>query len=399
MKLRQRPADFQVVEESAVEPREQGSFGLYRLVKTGIPTLEALAIVAREMRVPRSRVTVGGLKDAHAVTEQAVAIAAGPARDLRHPAFDLRYLGRTDGPLGREAVRGNRFRIAIRDLSREEAALVGPRLAAAARDGVPNYFDEQRFGSARATGEFPGRLLVTGDPEGALRLLIGTPGPEDRSQRKRLRATLGRLWGDWEGALRELPRSSERSIVAFLKDHPRDFGGAVDRLESDFRHLALSAYQSLVWDRILVALLSRRLGATARPVETRYVRLVFWEEAPATVLDELRALKIPLPRHDAEYAGELREIASEVLGSDGVTVEGFRARGLRETEFRPGQRPAVVVPEEATAEAPVTDELNAGRQAASVAFRLPSGSYATIVVKRLALGFRGGGGRRADRVR
>lgn len=385
MKIKQLPEDFQVVEEADVTPAAAGPVALYRLHKEHVGTLEALGRAARLLGVPRGACAVAGLKDAHARTEQWLSAEGGPAEDRGDAQIRLVYAGRTDAPLRRAQVLGNRFRITLRDLNVAQAGAVAGALERCAAHGVPNYFDTQRFGSARATGAFPAKAILTGEPETGLRWLLAVPTRGERRRERRIHEIFAQHWGDWPAVLAALPRCPEYRVAAHLRSHPRDFPGAFEQLPEDLRHLVLAAWQSYLWNRIVAAWLARRLGPTAVAFTTAYQRLVRWETpAPelAAALDELR---VPLPRHDAEYAGEWRELAAEVLGSEGVTVEGLFPRRLKRTDLRRGLRAARVVPAEPACEPPAADELNRGRFAVTLGFRLPRGAYATVVLKCLGL--------------
>ncbi len=135
-----------------------------------------------------------------------------------------------------------------------------------AREGVPNYFDDQRFGSvAGEGGEFIARLLVRGRFEDALRLALAAPYEFDRAAQKEEKRLLAAHWGDWARLKDVLPRGHARSLVDYLRVHPGDFRGAVARLRPELRGLYLSAYQSHLWNRMLAHWLTHApaAGATA----------------------------------------------------------------------------------------------------------------------------------------
>jgi tRNA pseudouridine13 synthase len=69
--------------------------------------------------------------------------------------------GRHTRKLRRGVHRANRFRLLLRDVSGERAALE-QRLQQAREDGVPNYFGEQRFGRGGAGLEQARRWALTG---------------------------------------------------------------------------------------------------------------------------------------------------------------------------------------------------------------------------------------------
>src|SRR5207253_9704274 len=126
----------------------------------------------------------------------------------------VEYLGRTTAPFSSQDVRGNRFRIIVRDLSEEQIRLAQQALEEVRRDALPNYLDEQRFGSASG-GEFVARHLVLGQFEEALRLALTAPYEFDDAANKKEKAFLRAHWGDWKKCLnqsreRERPGSHSR---------------------------------------------------------------------------------------------------------------------------------------------------------------------------------------------
>ena len=118
-------------------------------------------------------------------------------------------------------------------------------------DGLPNYFDDQRFGSLGYSGEFIAHAWLVGNHERALELALAEANPFDRSGIKGQKAILRAHWGQWTEAKARLERSSARSIVTYLVDHPTDFRGAFARLRREFRTLYFSAFQSHLWNLIL----------------------------------------------------------------------------------------------------------------------------------------------------
>ena len=103
-------------------------------------------------------------------------------------------------------------------------------LAATQADGLPNYFDDQRFGSVGFSGEFIGHAWLLGDHERAL-----APGPGGTQSVRPCRSQgsegdLREFWGRWPRQRTGSERSSTRSIVTYLVDHPTDFRGAFARL-------------------------------------------------------------------------------------------------------------------------------------------------------------------------
>ena len=179
MKLKQKPEDFRV-EEIAQPPLGAGGFALYRLAKESLGTPEAVGAICRAWRLKREAIAVGGLKDRHAVTRQYVSIENGPRRRLNQTNFSLEYLGQTSRPFESSDISANRFEIVIRDLVAPEVEKITALLPIVVEAGVPNYFDDQRFGSVIGHGDFLAKAIMLGDYERALRLALAAPYPHDR---------------------------------------------------------------------------------------------------------------------------------------------------------------------------------------------------------------------------
>jgi tRNA pseudouridine13 synthase len=375
VKIKQRPEDFQVTELDRYALAKDGAFSLYRLVKWDVGTIEAVANLARNWKLPRAAVSFGGLKDRHARTEQVISIREGPPRHFEGSAYRLEFLGRSRDPITRASFSANRFEIVVRDLGEV------PDLEPVRRFGLPNYFDDQRFGSLRGTrGEFIGRALVRGEHEKALRLAVASPSPEDRRKDREVRTLVRDRWGDWAGLRDTLPPGVERTVASYLADHPGAYGFAFELLDPNLRILYVSAYQSYLWNRVLAEIV-RPLPDTFEVAYTAG-RHVFYRALAPDTHDRLAELAIPLVTPSQAFEGEARDATSRVLAGEGVEPRQFRLKKLRKTFFGKGRRDAIVAPADLKAREG-GDELNRGRKKLTLSFELPKGSYATLLVKRL----------------
>jgi tRNA pseudouridine13 synthase len=386
MKVKQQADDFQVEEVTDVLPGG-GPFALYRLEKRGWTTPDALAALRRRWGVEPRRLSYGGLKDRHAHTVQYLTIWHGPRRDLRHHDVEVRYLGQVAAAYTSWDVRCNRFRLTLRDLAPGEREGVEARLGEVAGQGVPNYFDDQRFGSVAAEGgELVGRLLVRGRFEEALKLALAAPYEFDRAGPKREKAILREHWGDWPRCKELLPRCHARSLVDYLNVHPGDFRGAVVRLRPELRGLYLSAYQSHLWNRVLARWLTQQCRpGQLRPVRLRLGAVPFHRDLEPERLAELSALRLPLPaaRWKPEEGDARAELVRAVLAEEGLELRDLQVKGVRELFFSRGERAALCRPGGLNWEVGA-DERRKGRLRLTLAFELPRGSYATLVVKAAA---------------
>jgi tRNA pseudouridine13 synthase len=387
MKLKQRPDDFRVEELTDVAPGCEGSFAFYHLEKRGWSTPDALAAIRRRWQLQPQRLSYGGLKDRHAWTTQYLTIHHGPRRGLNHQQVTLHYLGQVRKPYTSHHITANRFRITLRDLAPTEQAGIEARVRQVAAEGAPNYFDDQRFGSVAGEGEeFIGRLVVRGRFEEALKLALTGPYEHDRAAQKQEKRFLTTHWGDWDVCKDKLPRGHARSLVDYLRVHPGDFRGAVARLRPELRGLYLSAYQSHLWNRMLARWLQQHL----RPDRLRAVALRLGEFPLHTGLDPdqqaaLANLRLPLPsaRLKMDESDPLYPLVRDVVIEEGLDLRDLQVRGVREMFFSRGERAALCLPTGLGAQF-ADDELHPRRLKATLAFDLPRGCYATLIVKAVA---------------
>ncbi|HEV3168435.1 MAG TPA: tRNA pseudouridine(13) synthase TruD [Isosphaeraceae bacterium] len=384
MKLKRQPEDFRVEELPLVSGSDRGRFGFYRLTKRGLGTLEAIEAIVRRWNLPRSVVSYGGLKDRHALTLQYLTIFDGPDRALHEESLELEPLGRLAHPYGPQHFQGNRFAVVLRNLKGPAAETALRALAELPRDGLPNYFDDQRFGSVGFEGGFVAAAWLAGDHERALRLAIAEPNPADRPGTKAEKVILRDCWGDWPAAKARLERSHARSIVTYLVDHPTDFRGAFARLRRDLRSLYFSAYQSYLWNLMLGRLIDRIARPDQRtPIDFKVATLPIHHGLESDQAEELAQARLPLPSSRNKLpAGPVRDLALSVTQEMGVAWEDLRVKHLKDVFFSKGDRAAVFFPVNLS-HSLAPDELYLKRQKLTLAFDLPKGAYATLVVKRV----------------
>lgn len=170
--IRTRPEDFVVEEIPAYEPAGNGSHVMLLVRKTGLTTLECARRLARRFGVDPCDVGYAGMKDRHAVTTQTFSIPLHEAKPidaigpLDIEGVELLSAARHGNKLRTGHLRGNRFRIVLRNIEPPSAAdSVAQALLDTGRRGIPNAFGPQRFGR---DGSNPQRALawLTGSGRG-----------------------------------------------------------------------------------------------------------------------------------------------------------------------------------------------------------------------------------------
>lgn len=431
MSIKQNPEDFRV-EEVLAEAVARGAqdrpgagrgLALYRLMKQGLATPEAVERVARALRVPVDAVAFGGLKDKHATTIQHITVdfvglagsrwarpagnakgapgqgapGAGPGgRPSGDPAarltapkklggrnWEIELLGWVAQPLGGGDIAANRFSIVIFDLSMHNCRNMdgAAKMLGTGVEGelaFVNYFGSQRFGTTRHGQGFLAKRLIKGQFEEALKLAIAVPAAQDRPADKAFKHILADHWGDWRAALRKLPNLGNRRAVEVLAGGG-DFRAAFAALPYFLQQINVEAYQSYLWNATAGELVTRlcpkeRVWDAVDPL--RLMRFAAYD-----ALDEsLRGLVLPLLSPGTKLQGPWADAAKSVLQQEGIGVEELRIPGMKRPFFGEAPRRLVAVAKGFGMTRPDADLRKKGRFTRRAAFELPRGCYATVLL-------------------
>lgn len=316
------PEDFVVEEVPAYLPCGSGDHVWLWVEKRGLTTMDLLHELGRALDCDERSFGIAGLKDAQAISRQWVSIEhidPKAAEGLHGERFAVLQVSRHGNKLRMGHLRGNRFVVVLRGTRPEDLAIAQQGLAELVSLGVPNYFGEQRFGKRGAN----------------------------------LQKGLDVLRGNARAFAAKMPR--------------RVFG------------LVISAVQSEVFNRVVLArrqalhvLLSGDLAFLHRNGS------VFAVEDPQRELPRLQAVEIspsgPMPGPEMMLPeGEPWAIEQRAMTDLGVSIESFANLPFR---LGRGERRPLRVPVSEAAVAAVPHGLQ-------LTFALPSGSYATSVLREL----------------
>lgn len=149
-RFRVSPEDFFVEELPAFVPSGEGEHLLLTIEKRGLNTAFVAKQLAQWAGIAEMGIGYAGLKDRHAVTRQRFSVhlpkkIAPEAGALEIDGLKVLEQHWHQRKLPRGALAGNRFVLALRDVSGDREA-IERRLQSMRASGVPNYFGEQRFG-------------------------------------------------------------------------------------------------------------------------------------------------------------------------------------------------------------------------------------------------------------
>lgn len=386
MKLKVTPEDFIVRERLALKLKPAGAYSVYRLEKRHWNTLDCIDHLARRHGLrPLAR---AGLKDRHALTTQYLSLPGSGPRLVREANYCLRLVGKADEPVSPALLIGNDFIITVRSLTTTELESFQTNLRLVRQYGLPNYFDEQRFGSARHAEGFIARRLADGHLNGALKLYLATPAATDPPAVRRNKQALAAHWGDWQACAR-LATNEAKPALDQLARNRNDFAGAIRRLPRALLDLFLNAWQSWLWNETVVELI-RSLGVKSSTLDYSQGQLVFWHQLTPEQMKFLSRAVLPTAAPGISFASErVGRAAAAVFERENIKPERLRLPvRIPGVYFKSFERQILLRPTRLHLSAPADDERYPGRSKLRLSFQLPPGSYATIVVKRLSLNTR-----------
>ena len=383
--IKQRAEDFFVQELPLYEPGGQGEHVYVEVQKVGLTTFDAIAQLARGLNVSSRGIGYAGMKDARAVTRQIFSILGTTeeaVKSLQIPNVTVLWAARHDNKLRLGHLSGNRFAIKIRNVQPTDVVKLQPVAELLSKRGMPNYFGEQRFGR-RGNNDLLGAALIRDDNEAVLKLLLGTPDAsvDDPATLKARTAFDAR---DNATAMHAWPRRSgmERRILARLMKTHRP-SAAVRTVDEKIRRLWISALQSRVFNAVVAQRIDqldqlwtgdwayKHENGACFPVEDAATEQPRADAFEISATGPLVGYRMSLPQ------GKALEIEQAALADVHLAPEDFRKAGKH--KVKGARRPLRVRPTDLE----LTGGVDEHGGYIAVAFTLPSGSYATVLLREL----------------
>ncbi len=321
------PEDFRVTELPLYAASGEGEHVWFRVQKVGMDGQTLVDKVADRFGVSRSEVGFAGFKDKYAVTQQWMSVwdrALDPAELMGQWSEEITVLEATrhTNKLKMGQLEGNHFVLTLRDVPADQIVFAEAILERIKSHGVPNYFGPQRFGHGFRTFW-----------QGWNAIALGQLAPHLRKNKR----------------MRSLSLNAVQSAV--------------------FNHVLTQRIESGTFSTAVVGdVLEKKEGGLAR-VDTE--NLAEWQ---ANVAAGLAWPTGPMMAARMLRATDgVAEQEAESMALFGLTEEMF---ARRRTDLRGERRPLTVRADNVEFE-------QLGNDAIRVGFSLPSGSYATVLLREL----------------
>lgn len=141
--------DFAVDEIPLYDFSGDGEHLVLKIRKKGLTTQQALSIIAAHFGLKIKEIGYAGLKDKNALTSQFISLPSSAQNALEsfcHPQIKILEKTFHKNKIKIGHLRGNRFFMRLKKLSPQAATRAQEALKQIQKNGLPNYFGEQRFG-------------------------------------------------------------------------------------------------------------------------------------------------------------------------------------------------------------------------------------------------------------
>ncbi|WP_162887788.1 tRNA pseudouridine(13) synthase TruD [Leptospira mayottensis] len=390
--LKQNPGDFRV--EEILRPgfiQKSGKWMIFRLHKSGWNTLDALLKISKESKISISEIGYAGKKDRHATTSQYLSCQ----KPLKVPkelanVLQLEKIGFSEKSLSPEANAGNRFVLILRNLPEKEIESVRNNFEKIGNNGFINYYDSQRFSRFHPEFRLPIFPYLKGDAEACLKLILTDPYAGEKKQARDRKKKIQAAWGNWSQCKKWSNNKLENKIFFSLNREKsptqKMYSALILQFPEEELLMLISSMQSLIWNEFVSELLISE-GCFGVRIKTKTGFLFFPEKSSIESLSPFRNLSVPGESgiYKLEYSKKEINVLRRILNSNGLDETIFDHSPFPGIKMNSFERKMKVIPENFQMTDFEEDDLHPGKRKVKISFQLPSGAYATMLVKRLML--------------
>jgi tRNA pseudouridine13 synthase len=381
--------DFEVNELydlESITQEDEGHGRIYYyfiLEKTNYTQIKALEKVANIFKVRRDDIHFAGTKDRVGVTRQLISVKGVKKHTFENnvaffnkrlgPDLKLTFIDRFNSRISLGDNLGNSFVITLRDLNQGEDLCIRKGVLEVAREGVLNYFDDQRFGYA-GNSHIIGKYVLKNDLESAVKEILFSLPPTPREEFSLWVSKIKENWKEIkdqnQGVISSIIKSApkfyqnECRMLRHLHDHKNDFPGAFRVIHKKLRTLYVNAYQSYLFNEVLTLSVDEL------------------ETCVNSVSGTLPG-GIELMHSGIDTSSSYGKIYKELFEKDGLSLEDFSLSSMPELKQEFVTRKTRVFVQDLKIHCIAKDDCFENKNKLIISFSLGSGSYATNVIKEL----------------
>lgn len=427
MKIRTFPEDFIVEEYLTVDIKSDAEFGLFTFKKKGWSTFDLISSLSTRLKVPKNEISIAGIKDRHAVTTSYMSIRREFANKMIDainrneriiPNVDFSFIGFIEKQIKSESIDYNKFSIVVRSIDDKQIPLILDRVEIIKNQGVPNYFDDQRFGSARHQQGFVAKSLIKKDFISGVNLLFMTSKYDRKDVKKSKIDALNFILNndtkiDYQQTIKKLPPELKKFFITIyeeemkkksheIKERDIIFFKAFKSMDRRYLILLFHAYQSYLFNLLLSKILVKlNKGNNFYYLKGEVQQYLFPEFLNDDLFNFISNILLPIPSKNLDteiysdshiFMGEnkfefnkiLQDILFEIEKSEKINFKELDARFLG-INIKSQKRKAYLIPKDFKIYNFEDDDFFKGKKKVRMEFILNKGSYATMIIKGIFL--------------
>jgi len=402
-KLRTTPDDFFVKEISQYPPaKDEGNYTIAEITVTNWETNTFIKEISDRLKISRNRISFAGTKDKRAKTTRVMSFYKVPKEklsDIKIKDVSVDNIYYSDQQIKIGELLGNRFEITIRNIEHNIKTEQIQNIVSFINEkqGFPNFYGVQRFGTIRPVTHIVGEYIVRNDFKKAVMTYVANPIVGENENNYKLRERLQKT-NNFSEALTTYPNelNFEKAILNKLVVNPDDFVGALMQLPKNLLTMFIYAYQSYIFNKILSERIKKGLsldkaivGDIILPVRNN---VLDENELIPTTENNIEKINKQIAKgkafvsgllfgSDSKFSsGKMGEIEHKIIEKEKIDQRDFIVPEIPFLSSSGSRRP-ILSPVSNIEFELIKDDFNKDKLALRLKFDLKKGSYATSFLR------------------
>ena len=345
-------------------------FPVLLLQKKGLDSNHAIIEIYNQLG---TKIRVLGIKDSKAVTTQYATCEDKKFREGKTTHTNLSLLGFSKYSIKKSHIMGNQFEIKISNPSRKDISEFITEIR-----NIPNYYGLQRFGSERLVTHLVGREIIKRNFKKAVEIFLCHTTEYDTQFSKEIREKCNdpKNYGHVMNIIpkgMDLERNLLRSLVS-----GKGYISSLRSIPINIRRLFVHAYQAFMFNKCLSSIIRNEESITSCLKNDFCFRLEnqFTLGKLMKYLDDSSANLVPamhLPGYSFKSTdGRFENKLYLLMKEENISPKDFYVKEMQELSVEGGFRQLPLLVNDFS----YSDNL-------LVKFKIPTGSYATILLREL----------------
>lgn len=353
--------------------KENNNYLHVDLEKRGLSTTQAINDLSRFLRISQKKIGFAGLKDKRAITSQRISIYDPPKERISkfyyknikiyNPSFEEKEI--TIGDL-----KENKFIVTVRQIEKQEnlKKIIEEIITTVKKQGIINYYGEQRFGGIREITHRIGKLFLQRKYKEAVVLYLTETNDYEEEHIKKAREDLKDLDYKKHAANFPIKAGFEKQLLNHLVNQPEDYLGAVKSLPKSIQYLFIHAYQSYLFNELINLRLEKGYGLEKIEGDK--------------IIDN--NIYLPIFGFETTFSqGKAGELERELLRKEEISLLDFKNQDCGTLSSKGEYRKLFSKVKNINLEEIEEDELHEDKLKLKISFVLEKGQYATNFLREI----------------